>query len=194
MSEGRTTSPADAARWVDEHGDALYRYALGRVGRADVAEDLVQETFLAALRAAGSFAGRSSERTWLTGILKNKLIDRLRREGRSRPATEAVGEEVEQRPVAPADAVDVVGPVDQQPAPDHHRQHRHVDPVHPADGAGVFLLQAKHEAASLGRAGHLQAGAAGLADDAPSPDGAGDSTAVRNPRRNETREMPGHRH
>ena len=85
MSDGR---PADAARWVDEHGDALYRYALGRVGRADVAEDLVQETFLAALRAAGTFAGRSSERTWLTGILKNKLIDRLRREGRSRPATD----------------------------------------------------------------------------------------------------------
>jgi RNA polymerase sigma-70 factor (ECF subfamily) len=78
----------DASRWVDEHGDALYRYALGRVGRTDVAEDLVQETFLAALRAAEKFAGRSSERTWLTGILKNKMIDRLRREGRSRVATD----------------------------------------------------------------------------------------------------------
>ena len=43
MSEGRPA--VDAARWVDEHGDALYRYALGRVGRPDVAEDLVQETF-----------------------------------------------------------------------------------------------------------------------------------------------------
>jgi RNA polymerase sigma-70 factor (ECF subfamily) len=71
--------PADASRWVDDHGDYLYRYALARVGRADVAEDLVQDTLLAALRAAGQFAGRSSERTWLTGILKNKLIDRFRR-------------------------------------------------------------------------------------------------------------------
>jgi RNA polymerase sigma-70 factor (ECF subfamily) len=86
MSEGQPAP--DASRWVDEHGDALYRYALGRVGRADVAEDMVQETFLAALRAAGGFAGRSSERTWLTGILKNKLIDRLRREGRTRAATD----------------------------------------------------------------------------------------------------------
>jgi RNA polymerase sigma-70 factor (ECF subfamily) len=34
-----------------------------------------QETLLAALKAAASFAGRSSERTWLTGILKNKLVD-----------------------------------------------------------------------------------------------------------------------
>jgi RNA polymerase sigma-70 factor (TIGR02943 family) len=90
MSEGQPApaAAADASRWVDEHGDALSRYALGRVGRADVAEDLVQETFLAALRVAGTFAGRASERTWLTGILKNKLIDRLRREGRSRPATD----------------------------------------------------------------------------------------------------------
>jgi RNA polymerase sigma-70 factor (ECF subfamily) len=69
----------DPARWVDEHGDYLYRFALVRVSRPEAAEDLVQETLLAALEAAGTFAGRASERTWLTGILKNKLIDRLRR-------------------------------------------------------------------------------------------------------------------
>jgi RNA polymerase sigma-70 factor (ECF subfamily) len=68
---------------VDEHGDYLFRYALARVGQAEVAEDLVQETFLAALRALDSFAGRSSERTWLTSILKNKLIDRLRQQHRT---------------------------------------------------------------------------------------------------------------
>jgi RNA polymerase sigma-70 factor (ECF subfamily) len=69
----------DPSRWVDEHGDYLYRFALARVGRSEVAEDLVQDTLLAALRAAEQFAGRSSERTWLTSILKNKVIDRLRR-------------------------------------------------------------------------------------------------------------------
>jgi RNA polymerase sigma-70 factor (ECF subfamily) len=69
----------DPACWVDRHGDYLYRYALARVGHPQAAEDLVQETFLAALRTADTFAGLSSERTWLTGILKHKLIDRLRR-------------------------------------------------------------------------------------------------------------------
>jgi RNA polymerase sigma-70 factor (ECF subfamily) len=46
------------------------------------AQDLVQETFLAALRAIASFAGRSSERAWLFGILRNKLVDYYRLKGR----------------------------------------------------------------------------------------------------------------
>jgi RNA polymerase sigma-70 factor (TIGR02943 family) len=71
-------------RWVDEHGDYLYRFALARVARPEAAEDLVQETLLAALKAAPAFAGRSSERTWLTGILKNKLVDWLRQTQRAR--------------------------------------------------------------------------------------------------------------
>jgi RNA polymerase sigma-70 factor (ECF subfamily) len=80
MSDGPPAAAAtDPARWMDEHGDYLYRMALARVGRPDVAEDLVQETLLSALGAADRFAGRSSERTWLTSILKNKIIDRLRR-------------------------------------------------------------------------------------------------------------------
>jgi RNA polymerase sigma-70 factor, ECF subfamily len=70
--------------WVDKYGDYLYRFALVRVGSPEAAEDLVQETFLAALKAAPSFAGRSSERTWLTGILKNKMVDRLRQTQRTR--------------------------------------------------------------------------------------------------------------
>jgi RNA polymerase sigma-70 factor (ECF subfamily) len=78
---GAGTSPD---RWVDEHGDALYRYALAHVRHAGVAQDLVQETFLAALRSRASFAGRSSERTWLIGILKHKIGDHLRRAYRER--------------------------------------------------------------------------------------------------------------
>ncbi|HPK02014.1 MAG TPA: sigma-70 family RNA polymerase sigma factor [Candidatus Sumerlaeota bacterium] len=78
----------DPARWLDEHGDLLYRYALARVRDAEVAEDLVQETFVAALRGQRNFAGRSSERTWLVGILKNKIVDHLRRKWREQPLSE----------------------------------------------------------------------------------------------------------
>ena len=59
-----------ASRWVDDHGECLYRYALVRVRKAEVAEDLVQETFLAAVRGYEKFGGRSLERSWLVGILK----------------------------------------------------------------------------------------------------------------------------
>jgi RNA polymerase sigma-70 factor (ECF subfamily) len=74
----------DPERWVEEHGDCLYRYALLRTRDSGVAEDLVQETFLAGLKSRESFAGQSSERTWLVGILKHKIIDHLRRVCRER--------------------------------------------------------------------------------------------------------------
>jgi RNA polymerase sigma-70 factor (ECF subfamily) len=75
----------DPETWVDQHGDALYRYALFRVHDAQVAEDLVQETLTAALRARTGFAGRSTVRTWLFGILKHKIIDHIRKVSRERP-------------------------------------------------------------------------------------------------------------
>src|SRR5271156_3210944 len=65
--------------WMDSHGDCLYRYALLRVRVPELAAELVQETFLEALRGWGRFAGRSSERTWLVGILKHRIVDHLRR-------------------------------------------------------------------------------------------------------------------
>jgi RNA polymerase sigma-70 factor (ECF subfamily) len=72
---------ADAEGWVDRHGDHLYRYALLRLRSPDRAADVVQETFLAALNAQGSFEARSSERTWLIGILRHKIIDHFRKSG-----------------------------------------------------------------------------------------------------------------
>jgi RNA polymerase sigma factor (sigma-70 family) len=77
-----------AARWVDDHGECLYRFALMRVRKAEVAEDLVQETFLAAVRGYERFGGRSSERSWLVGILKNKIVDYFRRLGRETSFTD----------------------------------------------------------------------------------------------------------
>ena len=51
----------------------------------EAAEDCVQEALLAALSAEAGFQGRSNLRTWLTGILKHKIIDAIRRQGRERP-------------------------------------------------------------------------------------------------------------
>jgi RNA polymerase sigma-70 factor (ECF subfamily) len=74
-----TTTPE---RWVDDHADALFAFAVIRVRDQSAAQDLVQETFLAALKAEASFAGRSSERAWLFGILRNKVVDYYRRKAR----------------------------------------------------------------------------------------------------------------
>lgn len=68
----------DPHRWLECHGDTLYRYALRRTSRADIAEDLVQETLLAAWRGRNAFRGMSGERTWLMGILKHKVDDHFR--------------------------------------------------------------------------------------------------------------------
>jgi RNA polymerase sigma-70 factor (ECF subfamily) len=68
----------DPAIWLQRHGDYLYRHALFRLRDAAAAEDVVQETLLAALKSSNRFVGRSNERTWLVGILKHKIIDHYR--------------------------------------------------------------------------------------------------------------------
>lgn len=85
-AEEHHLSPPD--QWVDRYGDYLYAYALRRIRQPETAEDLVQETFLSALSARESFKGRSSEKTWLTGILKHKILDRFRRDYREIPDAE----------------------------------------------------------------------------------------------------------
>jgi RNA polymerase sigma-70 factor (ECF subfamily) len=72
-------------RWVQEHGDVLFGFAAARVRDRAIAQDLVQETFLAALKAKEGFAGHSTERAWLFGILRHKLTDFYRRQGREVP-------------------------------------------------------------------------------------------------------------
>lgn len=77
-------SPRRAAeRWVAEHGDALWRFALARTRTTDAAEEIVQETLLAAMQRFGAFAGASSERTWLLGIAAHKIADHFRRQSRT---------------------------------------------------------------------------------------------------------------
>lgn len=88
QSRPREAPKVNPECWVDEHGDCLYRYALMRVRTPETAADLVQETLLAAMRSQDRFAGRSSERSWLVGILKNKIIDSYRKLGRETTFTD----------------------------------------------------------------------------------------------------------
>src|SRR5262249_761718 len=70
---------SDPESWVDQHGNYLYRYALIRLRNPQIAEEIVQETYVAAFQARDRFGGQSSERTWLIGILKHKVLDHFRK-------------------------------------------------------------------------------------------------------------------
>jgi len=85
----------DPERWLDRYGDMLFGYAVSRLGRLDEAEDAVQETLLGALASRESYSGRASERNWLMGILKHKVIDQLRQRHHHRAASQAAMEEAE---------------------------------------------------------------------------------------------------
>lgn len=66
-------------QWVQNHADYLYNYTIARVSDEEIAQDIVQDTFLAALKAAPKFKGEAAERTWLFSILKRKIIDHYRK-------------------------------------------------------------------------------------------------------------------
>jgi RNA polymerase sigma-70 factor (ECF subfamily) len=67
---------------VEEERPYLLRYASLQLRDRHAAEDCVQETLVAALAGEASFGGRSNLRTWLTGILKHKIVDAIRRKSR----------------------------------------------------------------------------------------------------------------
>lgn len=81
---------ADPVDLLAEHADFLFRMAMLRVRKHELAEDLVQETFLAAVRGAAAFSGQSSVRTWLGGILQHKIGDHFRKAGRESSFTDLV--------------------------------------------------------------------------------------------------------
>jgi RNA polymerase sigma-70 factor (ECF subfamily) len=72
-----------APETLASHRSFLYGYALANLRQPSVAEELVQETLLAAVEGHAGFKGESKLRTWLTGILKHKIIDWLRSEARN---------------------------------------------------------------------------------------------------------------
>src|SRR5437016_3715083 len=80
-----TASPTTlGSDWVTTHADCLFNFAVGQVRDKHTAEELVQETFLAAVKAQDKFGGKSSTRTWLVGILRHKIFDHLRKTCRER--------------------------------------------------------------------------------------------------------------
>lgn len=87
--------PSAAEHWLQRHGDALYAFALARVFDPASAEDLVQDTLLAALQAQHAFRAESSERSWLIGILKHKCIDEIRRRTRSARTQQPYTDDIE---------------------------------------------------------------------------------------------------
>jgi RNA polymerase sigma-70 factor (ECF subfamily) len=73
------------AELYDRYFDRLYSLVFNQVDRnRDIAEDIVQETFLAALKSAKGFKGRSSAYTWLCSIAYHKVADHYRRQSRER--------------------------------------------------------------------------------------------------------------
>lgn len=73
---------SDFRRRLEELRPYLMRYASLQLRDATTAEDAVQEALLAALAGEKSFAGRANLRTWLTGILKHKIVDAIRRQAK----------------------------------------------------------------------------------------------------------------
>jgi RNA polymerase sigma-70 factor (ECF subfamily) len=84
-------SSPEFASELDAHRGYLLRVAQLQLRDSDLAEDVVQETLLAAL-AGGGFSGKSSLKTWLTGILKHKIVDAIRRKQRTPVAIAAFGD------------------------------------------------------------------------------------------------------
>jgi len=83
---------ADFASRCNSHRGYLLRVAVLQLRDNDLAEDIVQDTLVAALQGAQGFSGRSSLKTWLTGILKHKIVDAIRRKTRE-PALASLDEE-----------------------------------------------------------------------------------------------------
>lgn len=74
------TTKEEITLWVRNYTHELYAYTISRVNKKEVAEDLVQNTFLAAVEQHKSFEQRSHPKTWLFAILKNKIASYYRQQ------------------------------------------------------------------------------------------------------------------
>ncbi|HEY4800801.1 MAG TPA: sigma-70 family RNA polymerase sigma factor [Bacteroidia bacterium] len=83
----------DSKRWVEQYANQLFKFAVSRIGNSELAKDLVQDTFLSALKNADGFRGDISEKNWLYTILKNKIIDHYK--SKARAITSSLNEQLE---------------------------------------------------------------------------------------------------
>jgi RNA polymerase sigma-70 factor (ECF subfamily) len=79
----KESSKSVVTEWVHQFSDELYSWAFFKTSSKEVAEDLVQDTFLAAFHKIDSFEGKSQPKTWLFSILNNKVIDYYRLSART---------------------------------------------------------------------------------------------------------------
>ena len=79
MSPSPENNKLDPRDWVQKYGDIFYQYAMRRLNDAQAAEDVVQETFLAAIKSSVNFRGDSLDPTWLSSILRKKTVDVIRK-------------------------------------------------------------------------------------------------------------------
>jgi RNA polymerase sigma-70 factor (ECF subfamily) len=86
---GNAIDPED----LQQHRSYLLRYAILQLRDPHLAEDVVQETLVAALEGRDKFSAQSSPRTWLVGILKHKILDILRKRSREAELPVAEGED-----------------------------------------------------------------------------------------------------
>lgn len=75
--------------WISDHGDDLFSWAFYKTSDKEASEDLVQETFLSAVKSFEKFKGHSQPKTWLFSILKNKIMDYHRKKFRENTLNES---------------------------------------------------------------------------------------------------------
>ncbi len=73
------TSSITIKSWVTSYSDKMYSWALYKTNSKETAEDLVQETFIAAFQSFEKFEEKSEPKTWLFGILNHKIADHFRK-------------------------------------------------------------------------------------------------------------------
>ena len=82
MTKPARTSTQFKLAELEGHRPSLLKFAMLQLRNEAQAEDVVQETLLAAVQGAERYTGMASVRTWLTGILKHKIIDQIRKNSR----------------------------------------------------------------------------------------------------------------
>ncbi|WP_256671775.1 RNA polymerase sigma factor [Pseudomonas sp. PB106] len=75
------------------HRQGLYRFLLGLSGKAELADEVFQETWLSLIRSASQPQGRATFRTWLFQIARNRLIDHWRKHGAHQPLHDSYDEQ-----------------------------------------------------------------------------------------------------
>ena len=108
MIDPSENSKLDPRLWVQRYGDLFYRYALRRLNDRQAAEDVVQETFLAAIKASVNYRGDALESTWLSSIMRKKTIDVIRKRERARK-NRSVSDVAEVNNVTEDQCLDVIG-------------------------------------------------------------------------------------